>query len=204
MRQIQEIIEKSIQNRKEKLTPRRYLEIFVSFFKIGAFTIGGGYAMLPIIQKEVVEKKKWIDEDSFLNMLALSQSSPGPIAINISIFCGLHIGKLAVIFTLLGTFLPSFIIILLVAIVFTGIEHHEITIKVFNGIRPAVVALILAPLIKMSKSAGVNIRNFWIPISAALLVSFANISPVYMILLALIVAILICYRQNNTENNNQK
>lgn len=201
---MQEISEKRIQERKEKLTARQYLEIFISFFKIGAFTIGGGYAMLPIIQKEVVEKKMWIDEDAFLDMLALSQSSPGPIAVNISIFCGLHIGRLAVIFTLLGTFLPSFIIILLVAIVFTGIEHHEITIRVFNGIRPAVVALILAPLIKMSKAAGVNVRNFWIPLSAALLVSFANISPIYIILLALIVAVLIHYRQNQSLKNNQK
>lgn len=201
---MQEISEKRIQERKEKLTARHYLDIFVSFFKIGAFTIGGGYAMLPIIQKEVVEKKKWIDENAFLDMLALSQSSPGPIAVNISIFCGLHIGQLAVIFTLLGTFLPSFIIILLVAIVFTGIEHHEVTIKVFNGIRPAVVALILAPLIKMSKAAGVNFRNFWIPLSAALLVTFANISPVYIILLALILAILIHYRHNKTQKNNQK
>lgn len=201
---MQEISEKRIQERKEKLTARQYLEIFISFFKIGAFTIGGGYAMLSIIQKEVVEKKMWIDEDAFLDMLALSQSSPGPIAVNISIFCGLHIGRLAVIFTLLGTFLPSFIIILLVAIVFTGIEHHEITIRVFNGIRPAVVALILAPLIKMSKAAGVNLRNFWIPLSAALLVSFANISPIYIILLALIVAVLIHYRQNQSLENNQK
>lgn len=188
---------------KEKLSPRQYLEIFLSFFKIGAFTIGGGYAMLPIIQKEVVEKKKWISEDAFLDMLALSQSSPGPIAVNISIFCGLHIGHFAVIFTLLGTFLPSFIIILLVAIVFTGIEHHEITIKVFNGIRPAVVAIILAPLIKMSKQAGVNLRNLWIPLSAALLVSFAHISPVYIILLAMIISVLLHYRENNSQKNNQ-
>ena len=91
------------------------LELFVSFFKIGAFTLGGGFAMIPIIQKEIVEDKKWIKEDEFLDMVALSQSAPGPIAVNISAFVGKKVqGVKGLIVASLGAILPSFIIIILV------------------------------------------------------------------------------------------
>ena len=91
--------------------------MFISFFKIGAFTLGGGYAMIALIQKEVVDNKKWVDKEEFVDMLALAQSSPGPLAVNTSVFVGYKTaGIKGSIATTLGTVMPSFIIILLVAI----------------------------------------------------------------------------------------
>ena len=166
------------------------LEMFISFFKIGAFTLGGGYAMLPIIQKEVVEKKKWIGETEFLNMVAISQSAPGPLAVNISAFVGKKIkGITGLIVATLGSILPSFIIIILVASIFIGIENNPVVQRVFQGIRPAVVALIAVPVISIGKTAKVNRKNFIIPLLAAVLVSVFNITPIYIILGAAVIGI---------------
>lgn len=170
---------------------RNLLEMFITFFKIGAFTLGGGYAMLPIIQKEVVEKKKWIDETEFLNMVAVSQSAPGPLAVNISAFVGQKVNGIGgLIVSTLGSVLPSFIIIILVASVFLGIENNPIVERVFQGIRPAVVALIAVPVISMGKTANVNKRNFIIPLLAAVLVAIFKITPVYVILGAAVIGII--------------
>ncbi|EGO88932.1 chromate transporter [Clostridium botulinum C str. Stockholm] len=100
--------------KKQKL--KVYIEMFVIFLKIGAFTIGGGYAMLPLIEREIVDKKSWIEKEEYLDMIALAQSSPGPIAVNTSVFVGYKIGgALGVLATTLGAVLPSFLIILIVA-----------------------------------------------------------------------------------------
>ncbi|WP_294405409.1 chromate transporter [uncultured Clostridium sp.] len=162
---------------------KNLFEMFITFFKIGAFTLGGGYAMLPIIQKEVVDKKKWIDESEFLDMVAISQSAPGPLAVNISAFVGEKLnGVNGLIVSTLGAILPSFIIIILVASIFLGIESNPIVQRVFQGIRPAVVALIAVPVISMGKTANVNKKNFIVPLSAAVLVAVFKITPIYVIL----------------------
>ncbi|APF22731.1 chromate transporter [Clostridium butyricum] len=167
------------------------MDMFITFFKIGAFTLGGGYAMLPIIQKEVVEKKKWIGETEFLDMVAISQSAPGPLAVNISAFVGQKMkGLMGLITSTLGAILPSFIIIILVASVFLGIENSPVVQRVFQGIRPAVVALIAVPVISMGKTAKVNKKNFIIPLSAAVLVAVFKITPIYVILGAAAIGIL--------------
>lgn len=171
-------------------------EMFITFFKIGAFTLGGGYAMLPIIQKEVVEKKKWIDEKEFLDMVAISQSAPGPLAVNISAFVGQKIkGIIGLIVATLGAVLPSVIIIILVASVFIGIENNPIVQRVFKGIRPAVVALIAVPVISMGKTADVNKKNFIIPLLAVILVAFLDITPIYVILGAAVIGIIDAFRR---------
>ncbi len=168
--------------------------MFVSFFKIGAFTIGGGYAMLPLIQKEVVENKKWIGEEEFLDMVAISQSAPGPIAVNLSVFVGNKIkGVKGLLATVLGATLPSFLIIILVASVFIGIEKHPIVARVFMGIRPAVVALIAAPVIRMAKTAKMDKRNFYIPLSAVILVGFLGVTPIYVIVGFILFGIISTY-----------
>lgn len=168
--------------------------MFISFFKIGAFTIGGGYAMLPLIQKEVVENKKWINEEEFLDMVAISQSAPGPIAVNISVFVGNKIkGLRGLIATVLGATLPSFLIIILVASVFIGIEKHPVVARIFMGIRPAVVALIAAPVIKMAKTAKMNSRNFYIPLAAVILVGFLGVTPIYVIIGFILFGIISTY-----------
>ena len=167
------------------------MDMFITFFKIGAFTLGGGYAMLPIIQKEVVEKKKWIGETEFLDMVAISQSAPGPLAVNISAFVGQKMkGLMGLITSTLGAIVPSFIIIILVASVFLGIENSPVVQRVFQGIRPAVVALIAVPVISMGKTAKVNKKNFIIPLLAAVLVAIFKITPIYVILGAAAIGVI--------------
>lgn len=168
-----------------------YFQLFLSFFKIGAFTFGGGYAMIPLIQAEVVSKKKWLEESEFIDMLAIAQSVPGPIALNTAVFVGNKTrGKKGSVITSLGIILPSFIVILLIALVFTEFKNNPGVERVFKGIRPAVVALIAAPLWKMGKSAGITWKTIWIPVVAALLIWLLGISPVYIVIAAIIGGIL--------------
>lgn len=173
------------------MTFKKYFEMFYSFFKIGAFTIGGGYAMIPLIEKEVVDKKQWIEQEEFLDMLALAQSAPGPIAINTAVFVGYKMaGPLGVFFTVLGSVLPSFLIILLVAAFFTSIKDSAAVEKAFKGIRPAVVALIAAPVIRMGKAAKITKKTIFIPVIAAVLVAFLKVTAVYVIIAAAVLGIL--------------
>lgn len=164
-----------------------YWQLFWSFFKIGAFTFGGGYAMIPLIQKEVVDRKKWLAEGEFIDMLAIAQSVPGPISLNTAVFVGNkkkgYWGSLA---SSLGIILPSFIIILLIALVFTEFKNNPGVERVFRGIRPAVVALIAAPLWKMGKSAGVTWKTLWIPVAAALIIWLLGLSPIYIVIAAIL------------------
>ena len=161
-----------------------YLDIFLSFAKIGAFTIGGGYAMIPIIQKVVVDKKKWIDEHEFMDILAIAQSAPGLLAVNISIFLGYKLkGTKGSIVATLGSITPSFLIILLIAIFFAGYQDNETVIKIFKGIRPVVVALIAVPVINMAKKSNLNVYTTILAIATALAIIFLKVSPVYILLL---------------------
>ena len=164
---------------------RFYWETFKTFFKIGAFTLGGGYAMIPIIQSEVVEKRKWIEKDQFLDLIAIAQSCPGVFAINISIFIGYKLRKLrGALCTTLGTALPSFLIILLIAMFFHRFMEVGWIAAMFRGIRPAVVALIAAPTFNLAKSAKIRLSNCWIPIIAALLIWLLGVNPVFIIIAA--------------------
>lgn len=164
---------------------RFYWETFKTFFKIGAFTLGGGYAMIPIIQSEVVEKRKWIEKDQFLDLIAIAQSCPGVFAINISIFIGYKLRKLrGALCTTLGTALPSFLIILLIAMFFHRFMEVGCIAAMFRGIRPAVVALIAAPTFNLAKSAKIGLSNCWIPIIAALLIWLMGVNPVFIIIAA--------------------
>lgn len=173
----------------------------MTFCKIGAFTLGGGYAMIPIIQEEVVTRRRWIAEDEFLDLLALAQSAPGILAANTAIFIGYKLRGLpgAVIATL-GAALPSFIIILLIAIVFTDYRNNPTVEAVFKGIRPAVVALIAAPLIKMTKSARITWKTAAIPIATALLIWLAGLSPIWIISAAILTGIIIAALQKQKQN----
>ena len=168
------------------VSSRIYWQMFITFVRIGAFTIGGGYAMIPLIQREVVQVRKWMDPKEFIDMLALAQSAPGVIAINTAIFIGYKIkGVRGSIVTTLGSALPSFIIILLIAILFTGFKDNPLVERIFKGIRPVVVALIAAPLYNMAKSAGVNWKTLFIPVVGALLIWGLNISPVWVVVAAI-------------------
>lgn len=165
--------------------------MFITFVRIGTFTFGGGYAMIPLIQEEVVKKRKWIEEREFIDMLAMAQSAPGVMAINTAIFIGYKMrGFKGSLITAIGTALPSFIIILLIAIVFTSFRENPVIERIFKGIRPAVVALIAAPLYKMGKSAGITWKTIIIPIAAVLLIWLGGISPVWIVIAAILGGIL--------------
>jgi chromate transporter len=164
-----------------------YWQIFCKFTKIGAFTIGGGYAMLPLIEKEVVVRKKWIDATEFIDRIAIAQSLPGVFAVNLSILTGYRLkGNKGSIVAALGTILPSFIIILLIALFFRHFNENGYMMKVFRAIRPAVVALIAVPVFSTAKEVGINIRTIIIPVAAAFLIWFWHVSPVYIVLAAAI------------------
>ena len=162
-----------------------YINSFGTFFKIGLFTIGGGYAMVPLIEEEIVNKKQWIAKEDFIDLLAIAQSVPGVFAVNLSIFIGFKLRKFpGALAMALGTILPSFLIILGIALFFQRFKEYEAVENIFKGIRPAVVALIAAPTFSMAKSAKINKYNVWIPIVSALLIWLLGVSPVYIIALA--------------------
>ncbi|MBQ5981250.1 MAG: chromate transporter [Prevotella sp.] len=162
-----------------------YWTSFKTFFKIGAFTLGGGYAMIPIIQSEVVDKKKWIGKEEFLDLIAIAQSCPGVFAINISTFIGYKMRKeKGAICSALGTALPSFLIILLIAMCFHRFMDVPWIAAMFNGIRPAVVALIAVPTFNLAKSANITLVNCWIPILSALLIWAMHVNPIFIIIAA--------------------
>ena len=162
-----------------------YLQAFRIFFKIGIFTLGGGYAMVPLIEEEIVKKHQWVSKEDFLDLLAVSQSAPGIFAVNMSIFIGYKLrGVRGSLVTALGTVLPSFLIILAIAIFFQAFQHNPYVERIFKGIRPAVVALIAAPTFSMAKSAKINRYTVIIPVVSALLIWLLGVSPIYIILLA--------------------
>lgn len=151
-----------------------YFPLFLSFFKIGAFTFGGGWAMISIIEREIVDKHHWIEREDFLDLLALAQSLPGILAVNIAVAVGDKIsGRKAGLTAALGTILPSFLIILIIAIFLTPdvIKNNRTISAIFMGIRPAVVALIIAPVISSAKAAKLTLRTVWIPFIVAFMIS---------------------------------
>lgn len=162
-----------------------YWEGFKTFSRIGMFTIGGGYAMIPLIEADVVDKKQWISREEFIDLVAIAQSCPGIFAVNISIFLGYKLkGVPGSIICATGTVLPSFLIILCIALFFQAFRENKTVESIFKGIRPAIVALIAAPTFKMAKSAKIGWTNVWIPVVSALLIWLFGVSPVYIIIIA--------------------
>lgn len=133
-------------------------QIFTVFAKIGAFTIGGGYAMIPLIRDEMI-KRDWMTDEELPDIIAMAQSAPGVLAVNMSIFVGhkLHGVKGSVVATL-GSVLPSFITILLIAMIFTNFRDNPVVERIFKGIRPVVVSLIAVPMINMARK---NNKTWW-------------------------------------------
>lgn len=162
-----------------------YWTLFTNFFRIGLFTIGGGYAMIPLIEAKVVDEKGWVSREELLDLIAVAQSCPGIFAINIGIFIGYKLrGTKGALACTLGTALPSFLIILAIALCFQQFRDNIYVERIFRGIRPAVVALIAAPVFKMARMAKVSRTNVWIPVAATLLIWLMGVSPIYVILAA--------------------
>jgi len=162
---------------------KKIIKLFSVFFKIGAFTFGGGYAILPVIQKEVVDKNRWLTEEEVLDVFAVSQSIPGVISINSAIYIGRKVAGIpGAVFSALGMILPSFIVILAIAPLIIKLRDNEIVGKFFTGIRASASALILLAAIKMSKTA---IREKWgIAVAAAsfVLVVFFNVHAIWVVI----------------------
>lgn len=160
-------------------------EMFLTFLKIGAFTFGGGYAMIPIIQDEIATKRKWMEEKEFIDVIALAQGSPGAVAINASIYVGYRVkGIPGALVATLGVVLPSFFIILLIAKFFFQYRAHPIIEKVFLGIRPAIVALIASAVYKLMKSVKLGYAGMAVASITFLTIVFLGINPIYLILIA--------------------
>ena len=150
-----------------------YRQLFMSFLRIGAFTFGGGWAMISLIEREVVDTKKWIGREEFLDLLAVAQSLPGILAVNIAVAVGDHLrGMRGSVAAALGTIVPCFMIILTIAIFLTPevIQGNHVISSVFCGIRPAVVALIVAPVITSARAMKIGWKTCWIPVAVALLI----------------------------------
>ena len=173
---------------------KQYFELFLSFLKIGLFTFGGGYAMIPIIEKEVIDNRKWIEQKEFLDLLTLAQSAPGPISLNTAVFAGYKLyGYRGALTALAGVVTPSFLIILTVAIFFSQIRNNPVIDAAFKGIRPIVVALMFAPALGFARSiSGIATA---VAAAVALLIWYAGISPILILLVGAIVGILLAARR---------
>ena len=160
-------------------------ELFWTFFKIGAFTIGGGYAMIPLMEQEIVDKRKWLNKEEFMDTMSLAQSMPGVFAVNMATNIGFRTRGFVGAFTaIMGNVLMPILLILVLAIFFRQFSDNPIVESIFKGIRPAVVALIAAPVFNMAKTAKISWSNFWIPVVATLLIWLLGVSPVIIILVS--------------------
>ncbi|MBR5660399.1 MAG: chromate transporter [Bacteroidales bacterium] len=174
-------------------------QIFLTFAKIGSFTIGGGYAMIPLISEEII-KKDWLPEEDLPDIIALAQSAPGVLAINMAIFTGYKIrGVKGSVAATLGSVLPSFLIILLIAMLFTGYKDNPVVIRIFKGIRPVVVSLILVPMINMARKGNKTWWAWAISALTLIMVAFLNFSPIYILLVVIVLATLFyLYKERRT------
>ena len=167
-----------------------FIQLFFSFFKVGLFTFGGGYAMLPLLKAEVVQKQKWITEDELLDYFSIGQCTPGIIAVNVSTFCGYKLrGILGAVVSTFAVVLPSVIIISLIASILKMFVDNQVVAHAFSGIRVGVCALILVLVIDMCKKVYKQSQNkklhFSILLVSAVLLVFTNISAVFVVLTAL-------------------
>lgn len=170
---------------------RNLLKLFITFFKIGAFTFGGGYAMIPLIQKETVEKNKWVTDEDILEIVAIAEATPGPIAINASTFIGYKVkGFLGALAATFGMVLPSFSIIFIISTVLREFQHVQAVKYAFFGIRAGVLALILKAMYMMFKKAKKGIVPYIIMFLAFILTAFFKVSVIFVILGAALVGLV--------------
>ena len=168
-------------------------QIFTVFAKIGAFTIGGGYAMIPLIQAEL-SRRGWISDEELPDIVALSQSAPGVMAVNISIFAGHKLrGFKGSVAATLGSILPSFLIILAIALFFSAFKDNPWVVRAFKGIRPVVVSLIAVPMVQMARKSCKSVWHWMLAVASLLLVAFLNVSPIYIILCVLVIGFAVTW-----------
>lgn len=164
-------------------------QIFSVFAGIGTFTIGGGYAMIPLIENAML-KRGWISEDEVSDIVVLAQSAPGLLAVNMAIYSGYRLrGLPGAVAATVGAVLPSFVIILLVAILFTEIRENPVVERIFRGIRPVAVGLIVVPAVNMARK---GCRKWWqwlLCLGTLAAIVLLKFSPIYIILVTIVVAV---------------
>lgn len=166
--------------------------LFITFFRIGAFTFGGGYAMIPLIQKEIVENKGWVSDEDILDIVAIAESTPGPIAINAATFIGYKTGGVrGSFFATLGVVLPSFIIISLIAYLLKEFAHIEAVRYAFYGIRAGVLALVTKSLWTMYKKSPKGKAAIVITVASFAFVAFLNVNTLLVIALSAAIGLII-------------
>lgn len=170
---------------------RRLWELFWIFFKIGAFTLGAGYAIVPVIEREIVDKRKWFEKDDFWDQFTLAQSVPGPFSLNTAVFVGYKMkGFWGSLFAVTGLVMPAFLIMLVVAMFLSGIRDNEIVVAAFKGLRPCVVGLIAVPCVQMLIK--LNVWQMVLGFAALALICFTGLSPIYMLMFGAVLGIVLC------------
>lgn len=170
------------------------LNLFFTFFRIGLFTLGGGYVMVPLIEREMVNKKKWIAEEDIVDIIAITQSIPGALATNMAALVGYRIAKIkGAIVSVLGVISPSFIIIVLIAIFFTQFKDLEVVQDGFLGIRSVVAGLIGAVSIRILKKAAIDIYTSLIVVTTVFLLILTDIEPAFIIISGLLFGLITYY-----------
>ncbi|GAQ25914.1 chromate transporter [Tepidanaerobacter syntrophicus] len=179
---------------KNKSQFKLFLELFATFFKIGSFTFGGGYAMIPLIEREVVENKKWVTEEEVVDVFAVAQSLPGAVAINSSTFIGYKIaGKKGALVATAGVILPSLLIITVIAMFFSRVQDNPVVSAIFSGIRPAIVGLISVAAVNISKASIIDKVGLFLAIAAVVLVAVFDVQAIFVILAGAAVGLFIYY-----------
>jgi chromate transport protein len=169
-------------NNPKESNVKKILSLFLTFLKIGTFTFGGGYAMIPLIQREIVQKRKWITDDDILEITAIAESTPGPIAVNTATFVGYRICKFGgAFFSTLGVVLPSFLIIAAISYVLREFLHIKAVRYAFYGIRAGVLALILKALWTMYRQCPAKVISYTIAALAFISVAFFKINVLFVL-----------------------
>jgi chromate transporter len=167
------------------------LDLYFTFFKLGLFTFGGGYVMIPLIEKQMIEEKKWLTKSDMYDMMALTQTIPGALAINMSGLVGFRLRKtLGTIVSVLGVMTPSIIIITIIAMFFEDLQDIELVQNALIGIKAMVVSLIIVSAVKMIKSTLYSSLQIDLFITALLLIIFTDIKPIFLIILSLVLSII--------------
>lgn len=190
-----------MQNNKKQLL----WQLFYVFFKIGLFTFGGGYAMLPLIQREVVETHKWISEDTLMDVFAISESTPGPVAINSATFIGYNLmGFWGAVCATFGVVLPSVIVIAAISGVYVAFRTNIWVDYAFKGIQAAVCVLLINNVIKLVKKYEKNKYALIIALTAFILLAVFNVKAVYIIIACIILGILFVKLKKQQRGGNRK
>jgi chromate transporter len=179
---------------------KKKLLLFWTFFKIGSFTLGGGFAMIPLIEREIVEKRGWISTGEMVDILTISQSFPGAVAVNSAIFIGRKIGGYSgALLSLLGVTIPSFSIIIIIAKLFLRFRDISVLESAFKAISSAVVSLLIIAAIRVAKTCAANKISPFITITALLLLLLTGIHPIYIIISGVLLGLVIFLFKNRKK-----